>query len=298
VTFALFLQHLANGISLGSLYALVAVGYTIVYGILRLINFAHGDIFMMGAYFALFALSALALPWPIAFFLAIVATVLLGVIVEKIAYKPLREAPRMSAFISAVAMSFFLESFAIVVFGGRPKAFPRPEIFSAVIHIGGIAIQSITFFIIGVSIIAFLILTYLVYRTKMGIAMRALSKDFEIAMLMGIRIDQVVSFTFALGSSLAAVGAFMWGLKFPQLYPLMGVMPGIKAFIGAVLGGIGSIPGALLGGFCLGLTEIMLIAFLPGLAGFRDLFSYSLLILILLLRPGGIFGVQVIETKV
>jgi branched-chain amino acid transport system permease protein len=292
----MFLQHLANGISLGALYALIAIGYTMVYGILRLINFAHGDLFMISAYMAFYGVALFTLPWYASFALAIVLSAVFGMMVERVAYRPLRDAPRISALISAIGVSLLLQNVAIVVFGGRPKAFPRPSLFAYEWKFGQIRVLSLTLFIILISVGILIGVFYLVYRTKTGRAMRAVSWDFGIASLMGININQVVSLTFAIGSALAAAGAIMWGMKFPQLLPLMGVVPGLKCFIAAVVGGIGSIPGAMLGGFLLGVGEIMIVAFFPTLAGYKYAFAYLALILILLLKPRGLLG-QVAEEK-
>lgn len=290
-----FLQHLANGISLGSLYALIAIGYTMVYGILRLINFAHGDIFMLGAYITYYGIVFTPIPWWIMFILAPVITGFIGLLLEKLAYKPLRESPRITVLISAIGASFFLQNFGIVVFGGRPKAFPVPSLFNKIIKLGGVSINLITFIIPGVTILLLLALTYFITKTKTGMAMRALSKDYETASLMGIDINKIISITFFIGSFLAAVGGIMWGIKYPQLMPLMGVMPGLKCFIAAVIGGIGNITGAVIGGFILGLGEIMLIALLPNLTGYRDAFAFVVLIIILLVKPTGLMGEKVTE---
>jgi branched-chain amino acid transport system permease protein len=289
------MQHLANGISLGSLYALIAIGYTMVYGILKLINFAHGDIFMMAAYFAFFGVATFNLPWYFAFIIAIAITAILGMTIEFTAYRPLRNAPKISILISAIGVSFLLENLAVVIFGGRPKAFPTLNIFTDVVVIGGISIQKLTFIIPIVTIIILFALLHLVNKTNIGMAMRAVSKDVETAKLMGIKVNRVISFTFAIGSMLAAVGAMMWCTKYPQIVALMGMIPGLKCFIAAVIGGIGDIKGAVIGGFILGVGEIMLVAFLPGLTGYRDAFAFILLILILLFKPTGIMGKNLTE---
>ncbi|NLY75788.1 MAG: branched-chain amino acid ABC transporter permease [Firmicutes bacterium] len=295
MTIDLFLQHLANGISLGSLYALIAIGYTMVYGILRLINFAHGDIFMMATYFAFFGVITFGLPWYISFPIVLLLTALLGMTVELVAYRPLRDAPKISILISAIGASFLLENLAIVLFGGVPKPFPTPEIFTDVIRVGSVSIQKLTFYIPAVAIICLTFLLYLVNKTKTGMAMRAVSKDHETARVMGVNVDRIILVTFGLGSFLAAVGGIMWGLKFPQIAPLMGVIPGLKCFIAAVIGGIGNIKGAVIGGFILGIGEILLIAFLPNLTGYRDAFAFILLIVILLYKPTGIMGEKLTE---
>ena len=295
MTWDMFFQHLANGVSLGGVYALIAIGYTMVYGILRLINFAHGDLVMMGSYFAFYGVALFLLPWYISFPLAIILTLILGMVVERVAYRPLRDVPRISALISAIAVSLFLENLAIVLFGGRPKAFERPPLFAQNWVIGNVKVLSLTFYIILTSVILLVAVIYLVYRTKMGRAMRAVAKDFEIARLMGIDVNRVISLTFAVGSALAAAGGIMWSMKFPQLLPLMGVVPGLKCFTAAVVGGIGSIQGAMLGGFLLGVGEIMIVALLPELAGWKYGFAYSLLIIILLLKPTGLLGKEIEE---
>jgi branched-chain amino acid transport system permease protein len=295
LTIDAFLQHLANGISLGSLYALIAIGYTMVYGILRLINFAHGEIFMLSTYVALYGVALFTLPWQLAFLLAILITGLMGVLIEKAAYSPLRESPKMSVLISAIGISFFLQNLGLVIFTGRPKTFPRPDFFAKMFDFGGIKIMSLTFVIPVVAAIFLGILVFLVNKTKMGMAMRAVSKDFETARLMGIDVDKVISFTFFIGSALAAVGGIMWGMKFPRIDPLLGLLPGLKCFIAAVVGGIGSITGAVIGGFFLGLGEIMLVAFFPEFSGYRDAFAFVLLIIILLVKPTGIIGEKMTE---
>jgi len=295
LTIEAFLQHLANGISLGSLYALIAIGYTMVYGILRLINFAHGEIFMLSTYVALYGVALFTLPWQLAFLLAILLTGLMGVLIEKAAYSPLRESPKMSVLISAIGISFFLQNLGLVIFTGRPKTFPRPDFFAKIFDFGGIKIMSLTFVIPVVAAIFLAILVFLVNKTKMGMAMRAVSKDFETARLMGIDVDRVISYTFFIGSALAAVGGIMWGMKFPRIDPLLGLLPGLKCFIAAVVGGIGSITGAVIGGFFLGLGEIMLVAFFPEFSGYRDAFAFVLLIIILLVKPTGIIGEKMTE---
>lgn len=286
----MFLQNLANGISLGSLYALIACGYTMVYGILRLINFAHGEIFMLGSYFIYYGVLLFALPWWLAFLLAIILTAIVGMAVDWVAYRPLRDAPRISALISAIGVSFFLQNLGLVVFGGRPRPFSRPAFLSQMVDVGGIRIMVLTFVIPIIAVLLFLGLNYLIYRTKPGLAMRAISKDIETARLMAVDINKTIAFTFVIGSALAAAGGAMWAMRYPQINPMMGVIPGLKAFVAAVLGGIGSIPGAMLGGLLIGLLEIMVVAFLPTLSGYRDAFAFLVLILILLIRPSGFLG--------
>ncbi len=295
MSFQSFLQNLANGVSLGSLYALLAIGYTMVYGILRLINFAHGDVFMLGTYIAFYSMTAFLLPWWASFIVAIILTCVFGIVLERVAYRPLRNSPRISVMISAIGASFLIENLAIVFFGGRPKAFPIPSIFSKIINIGGVSVVSVSIFIPIITGIALFILNYLVNHTKTGIAMRAVSKDYEAARLMGINVNNIISFTFGAGSILAAIGGVMWGFKYPQLIPLMGLMPGLKCFIAAVIGGIGNIKGAVLGGFILGFGEIMIVASSSTLSGYRDAFAFVLLIVILLVKPAGLLGENTTE---
>jgi branched-chain amino acid transport system permease protein len=287
---ATFLQQLANAASLGSLYSLIAIGYTMVYGILRLINFAHGDIFMLGAYFAFYLVATAVMPWWVAFIVAIGLTSLFGIGLERLAYRPLRDSPRISLMISAIGASFLIENLGVVIFGGRPKSFASIPLFDTVVNIGPISVLSVSLFIPVFAAAALVALLFIVNRTKTGMAMRAVSTDIEAARLMAIDVNRIISYTFGIGSALAALGGIMWTMKYPQLNPLMGIMPGLKCFIAAVIGGIGNIGGAVLGGFLLGFIEIMVAAFLPALTGYRDAFSFILLILVLLLKPSGLLG--------
>lgn len=295
MTAASFAQHLANGISLGSLYALIAIGYTMVYGILLMINFAHGDIVMMACYFAFFGITVFQIPWYITFVGVIIATAILGVIIERTAYRPLRDAPKNSILISAIGASFLLENLANYLFSGRPMRFPNIPVLAQNISFGSVQIQAISFIIPVITIISLLVLLHIVNHTKTGMAMRAVSKDYEIARVMGINIDNVISTTFIIGSALAAIGAIMWGVKYPGITPMLGVMPGLKCFIAAVIGGIGNIKGAVLGGFILGLGEILIVAFFPQLSGYRDAFAFIFLIIILFYKPTGLLGENVTE---
>lgn len=294
-TLSELLQQLANGLTLGSLYALVAIGYTMVYGILRLINFAHGDIFMMSMYFAFYAISVFYLPWYIAVVLVILATGLLGVVIERCAYRPLREAPRISLMISSIGVSYLLENLAIVLFSGIQKNFPSIPLFQSVITIGSIRMQRLTILVPIITAVIAVVLLYLVNRTKTGLAMRAASKDLEAAKLMGININRTIAMTFFIGSILAATGAIMWGLKYPQIQAYVGTMPGLKCFIAAVIGGIGNIKGAIFGALLLGMMEILIVFFLPGLTGYKDAFAFIALVIILLWKPTGILGEKIAE---
>ena len=287
---ATFFQQSANALSLGSLYALIAIGYTMVYGILRLINFAHGDVFMLGAYMAFYAITALALPWGVAFIVAIGLTGILGMLLERAAYRPLRDSPKISVMISAIGASFLIENVGIVVFGGRPKSFPSIALFDTVVRFGSVSVLSVSLFIPVITIAVLVALLYIVNKTKTGLSMRAVSTDLDAARLMAIDVNKTISLTFGLGSVLAGVGGIMWTMKYPQLNPLMGIMPGLKCFIAAVIGGIGNIQGAVLGGFLLGVMEIMIVAFLPSITGYRDAFAFVLLIVVLLVKPDGLLG--------
>lgn len=295
MTFQIFLQQLANGISLGSLYALIAIGYTMVYGILRLINFAHGDIFMMAAYFMVFSMVNFGLPWYVSTVVVIAATIALGVLIEKAAYRPLRDAPRMSIMISAIGASFLLENLATYLFTGVPKGFPDIAILTKTVSLAGVSLTIATIITPFVTIFLLYVVLFITNKTKIGMAMRAVSKDFETAKLMGININRVISSTFIIGSALAAIGAILWGSKYPSVMPLMGVMPGLKCFIAAVLGGIGNTTGAVIGGFILGMAEILLVSFLPALTGYRDAIAFIILIVVLLVKPTGLLGEKVTD---
>ncbi len=290
MTFSLFLQHLANALSLGSLYALIAIGYTMVYGILRLINFAHGDVFMLGAYLALYGITIFALPWWGALLIAVLLTALFGIGLERAAYRPLRDSPKISVMISAIGASFLIENLAVVIFGGRPKGFPVPDLLSQVVRLGSVSVQAVSLLIPAFAALILAVLLWVVGKTKTGMAMRAVSTDLDAARLMGVDVNKVISFTFGAGSLLAGLGGIMWSFKYPNLSPLMGVTPGLKCFIAAVIGGIGNITGAVLGGFLLGFIELMTIAFLPDLTGYRDAFAFILLIVVLLVKPTGLLG--------
>jgi branched-chain amino acid transport system permease protein len=293
----MFVQHSLNGLTLGSLYALIAIGYTMVYGILRLINFAHSEIFMLGAYFVFWGITLFYLPWALAMVAAVIVTASVGILVDRVAYRPLRDAPRISALISAIGVSFFLQNVTIVVFGALPRQVYRPGWLEDPILMGNVRLLPLTLFVPALSLLLMLGLVWIVYKTKTGLGMRAISKDIETSYIMGVPVNRIISITFGIGSALAAASGIMWALRYPQLQPVMGSIPGFKAFIAAVFGGIGSIPGAVIGGLMLGLIEIMAVAFFPDLAGYRDAFAFVLLIVILLLKPTGLMG-EKLEDKV
>jgi branched-chain amino acid transport system permease protein len=290
-----FLQYLTNALSLGSLYALIAIGYTMVYGILRLINFAHGDVFMLGGYIAFYAITLAFMPWWAGFIVALGLTGIFGIGLERAAYRPLRHSPKISIMISAIGASFLMENLATVIFGGRPKGFPVPDLFNKVVRIGAVSAVNVSLIIPVLTAVLLAILLIIVHKTKTGMAMRAVSTDLAAARLMAIDVNKIVSFTFGTGSVLAAIGGVMWSLKYPQLNPTMGMIPGLKCFIAAVIGGIGNISGAVLGGLLLGFIEIMVIAVLPTLTGYRDAFAFVLLIIVLLVKPSGLLGRNQIE---
>lgn len=282
-----FLQQLINGVSLGSIYALIALGYTMVYGIMRLINFAHGDIYMVGAYIGFFATTSFHMGFVSALITSMVLTGLAGMLIERLAYRPLRSAPKIAILITAIGVSLFLEYSGILVLTPQPRTFPA--IFTAdVYNIGPLIINSQQVLILVVTTILMLLLTYLVQRTKLGKAMRAVSYDTDAAMLMGINVDTVISFTFGVGSALAGAAGVLVGVYYNSIDPLMGIMPGLKAFIAAVLGGIGVIPGAMAGGVILGVIEALVSGFIS--STFRDAAAFAILIIILLFKPSGLLG--------
>ena len=280
------IQHCLTGISLGGAYALIAIGYTMVYGILRLINFAHGDIFMMAGYFMIFAMASF--PWYIAIPITLIGTVVLGVVIEKVAYKPLRSAPRMSIMISAIGVSYLLQNLATYLFTALPKGYPEIPILKKIYQFGDVSASLVTFITPVITIVLVIILIQLINHTKMGMAMRAVSKDYETASLMGIKINKTITFTFAVGSLLAGIGSILYFTDRMTVFPFSGALPGLKCFVAAVFGGIGSIPGAVIGGFILGLGETALVAM--GQSTFSDAFTFILLIVMLLIRPTGLFG--------
>ena len=293
------LQQLINGLSLGAIYALIALGYTMVYGVLRLINFAHGDVYMLGAFAGYFLANALNLDASPSILGAIAVTLgamtmcgAIGVLIERFAYRPVRHHSRLTSLITAIGVSLLLEYGGQVVFGANPRFFPqmiRAEIYS----VEGVQITNQNLLIIVVAIVMMFGLQFIVHRTRIGKAMRATSFNLSVAKLMGINTDYVIAFTFALGSALAAVGGVMVALAIPRIDPLMGLMTGLKAFVAAVLGGIGNIPGAMIGGVLIGLLETWLGA--TAYSTYRDAAAFAVLILILLFRPAGIMGTATVE---
>jgi branched-chain amino acid transport system permease protein len=250
---------------------------------------------MMAGYFTVFAIADFRMPWYIAILFVIIATVMLGIAIERAAYKPLREAPRMSIMISAIGVSFLLENAATYLFTGLPRAYPELGFLQKVFHIGGISAPIVTFITPVVTIVILIALIYLVNHTKTGMAMRAASKDFEAAKLMGIEINRIITITFIIGCSLAAISAILYFSPRPMVYPFSGLMPGLKCFVAAVIGGIGNIPGAVVGGFIIGIAETFLVASFPSMSGYSDAFTFVLLIIMLLFRPTGLLGEKIAE---
>ena len=291
MSFSLLVAQLINGLQTGSVYALVALGYSMVYGIIKLLNFAHGDIIMVGAYMVYFAIASFALPPFVAIILAVGVSTLLGVLIEKVAYTPLRSAPRLSLLITAIGISFLLENGAQLVFGADQKSM-RPMI-TGTVSMGSINISMAAVVTILVSVAIMVLLSFVVNKTKMGKAMRAVSEDMGAAQLMGISLNKTISMTFAMGSALAGVGAVLYLCAYPQASPTMGSMLGIKAFVSAVLGGIGSIPGAMIGGFAIGILEALVAA--AGFSMWKDAAVFLVLIIVLFFKPTGFLGKKIQE---
>lgn len=282
----LFTQQIINGLSLGAIYALIALGYTMVYGICKLINFAHGDIIMVGSYIT-YVLLANGISLPVAIFASVVGCVIVGVLIEKIAYKPLRDTSRISLLITAIGISYLLQNLCQLIMGVNPLTFPS-IIGIESLNFFGVTITGNMLVTLIISIILMIVIDLLVRKTKIGKAMRAVSEDREAASLMGININSIISITFAIGSALAAIAGILWAANYPQLKPTMGSLPGIKAFIAAVFGGIGIVPGAVLGGFLLGLIETMTKAYIS--TQFSDGIVFFILIVMLIFKPNGILG--------
>ena len=305
--FSFIIQQVVNGFSLGSMYALIAIGYTLVYGVLRLINFAHGDIMMVGAFLAFIFVGMLTnwtfkdITMPVfltAAGLSIFFTAIIGVLTYVTAYKPLldKDAPKISLLITAIGISFFLESLFNVIanqfFGGNYQSFYFPKWFSQIIHLGDVTIPILTIIVPIMTLLLLGIVLYILYKTKVGIAIRALAFDIQTVKLMGADSNKIIAFVFALGSALAAIGGVSYAMAYPSIDPYMGILVGLKAFAAAVVGGIGSVTGAVIGGFILGFVEVAIPGFLPELGGWKDAFAFILLIFVLLFKPTGIMGID------
>ena len=290
-----FLQHIVNGLSLGAIYALLALGYTMVYGVLKFINFAHGEIFMLGAYMGFYIArffgweeTASFSSFTVVFFLSMLATALVGVLIEFLCYRPLRRAPKINVLITAVGVSLFLQVGAQMLFGTNPRPFPKLVDLSQSYQFAGVQVDRIKVVVFIVTILLMLALEAFLHRTKAGKAMRAVSHNPDTALLLGINVNFIISLTFLIGSSLAGAAGILVGLSYPKIEPLMGLMPGLKAFVAAVLGGIGNIRGAVAGGLLMGLSEQLIVS--CGIPTLRDALAFAILIVILIFRPKGLFG--------
>jgi len=286
-----FFMQFINGLNIGSIYALIALGYTMVYGIAKLINFAHGDVIMVGAYISFISMK-FGLPWWLAVIISIVVCAVLGVVMEKVAYKPLRNASRISLLITAIGISYLLQNLFQLIFGANPQPY-HAFITLPALDLGGISIQANYYITFSVSVLLMILLTLFVNKTTMGKAMRAVSEDEGAAKLMGINVDTTISLTFAIDCALAAIAGILYANCYPMINPTLGSLPGIKAFIAAVLGGIGSIPGAVLGAFILGMVEAMTKAYIS--SQLTDTIVFAILILMLVFKPAGILGKNVKE---
>jgi branched-chain amino acid transport system permease protein len=296
-----FLQQLINGLAFGSILALIALGYTMVYGILRFINFAHGDIFMLGAFAGFYVAPKVAalIPLPsiagalVVLAVSMAACAALGVVIERLAYRPLRKRPKLTVLITAIGVSLFLEYAGQFFFGAAPKKFPDILPVLPVTKFAGLSLNSNQIIVLAVTLLLLIGLRFIVLKTRIGTAMRAVSFNPEAAALMGVNTDVVISFTFALGSALAATAGILWAINYPSIDPLMGILPGLKAFVAAVLGGIGNLPGAALGGIIIGVTETLVSGYIS--STYRDAIAFAVLILILLVKPSGLLGKKEIE---
>ena len=286
-----FAAQLVNGIILGSMYALVAIGFSMIYGIMRLINFAHGDIAMIGAFATLALGPLLGLPFPLVVVLVVLTGCLVGVAIERLAFRPMRGAPQVTGFIASLAVSILIQNLGLMTVTAQPRNFLVPAYLQHIVRFGGISVRVVDLAIIAVSIALMVLLVLFIRYTRLGSAMRATADNLDVARLMGIKINRTIALAFAMGSGLAAAGGMMWGSKYGQIDPLMGFVPGLKSFVAAVIGGVGSIPGAVLGGYLLGLGEVLFVGLLPPeYSGFRNAFVFGALIVILLIMPNGLLG--------
>lgn len=292
----MFEQQLINGFTLGLIYALIAVGYTMVYGVIELINFAHGEIYMLGAFLTMSFVS-MGLPLPVAVLLAVVATAGIGVLLDIVAYRPLREAPRLAALITAIGMSIFLQNLAMIIWGSRPLPFPKqvlPAFFDRpALTFTSVTISWMQLSIYAVAILLMIGLNCIITKTRVGTAMRALAQNRTAAALMGVNVNRVISFTFAVGSAMGAVAGIMVSVYYNTMYPTMGYLAGVKAFAAAVLGGIGSVPGAMLGGVVLGIAETLGAGYIS--SPYRDGVAYAVMICVIIFRPSGFLGRSMVE---
>lgn len=291
MTASYLMQQVINGLTLGSMYALIAIGFSMIYGIVRLINFAHGDVVMMGAFSTLALALYSGLPWPVIALCVLAIGALAGMVIETLAFRPMRGAPQVTGFIASLAVSVVIQNLSVLMLTAQPRNFLFPDYMRTRVPVGPATTSIIDILIIGTTLVLMVGLVLLVKRTKLGMGMRATAENLQAARLMGINPNRVILVAFALGSSLAAIAGLMWGGKYGQIDPLFGFIPGLKAFVAAVIGGIGSIPGAMLGGYLLGLAEILFVGLLPpGYSPYRDAFVFGTLIVVLLVLPNGLLG--------
>lgn len=287
-------QQLINGLILGSMYALVAIGFSLIYGIIRLINFAHGDVVMIGAFITLGLMELARVPFPLIALCVLATGVLVGILIERGAFRPMRGAPQVTGFIASLAVSIMIQNFGVLTLTAQPRNFFFPGYLQKVLHVGEVSFRVVDAMIMGTALGLMFVLILLVKKTRLGMAMRATAENLDVARLMGININRTIMATFAIGSGLAGIAGLMWGGKFGQIDPLLGYVPGLKSFVAAVIGGVGSIPGAILGGFVLGLAEVLFVGLLPPIySAYRDAFVFSTLIVILLILPNGLLGKRV-----
>jgi branched-chain amino acid transport system permease protein len=288
---AYLLSQIANGLILGSMYALIAIGFSMIYGIVRLINFAHGDIFTIGAFATLASISVIQAPFPVVLAIVLVVGAAIGLLIERAAFRPMRGAPQVTGFIASLAVSIIIENLAVLTVSAQPRTFAVPAYLNQLVALGGLSVRMIDIAIVLLAIVLMIALVLFVRFTKIGVAMRATAENYDVARLMGININRMIGLAFAIGSGLAAVAGLMWGTKYGQISPLMGVLPGLKAFVAAVIGGVGSTAGAVLGGYVLGMAEVLFVGLLPPeFSGYRNAFVFGALILVLLVMPNGILG--------
>jgi branched-chain amino acid transport system permease protein len=291
MTASYILEQIANGIILGSMYALIAIGFSLIYGIVRLINFAHGDIVTIGSFAMLASTLVLHVPFPLAILVVLATGAAVGMLIERIAFRPMRGAPQVTGFIASLAVAIVIENLGIMTVTAQPRSFIVPAYLSAFIAVGPLSIRAIDLAIVVLAVVLMAALALFVRFTKAGMAMRATAENYNVARLMGINTDRMIMLAFAIGSALAATAGLMWGSKYSQISPLMGLIPGLKAFVAAVIGGVGSISGAMLGGYVLGLAEVLLVGLLPPeYSGYRNVFVFAILIVILLVMPNGLLG--------
>ena len=289
-------EQLMNGLILGSMYALVAIGFSMIYGIVRLINFAHGDIAMIGAFVTLGMIVSGKVPFPIVALFVFAAGAAAGILIERVAFRPLRGAPQVTGFITSLAVSIFMQNLGILTLTAQPRNFMLPEYLQKIFHIGSVSFRAIDLVIVVAAVVIMSLLVILVQTTKLGMAMRATAENLNVARLMGININRIIMVAFAIGSGIAAFAGMMWGGKYGQIDPLLGFVPGLKAFVAAVIGGVGSVTGAMLGGYLLGFAEVLFVGLLPPIySAYRDAFVFGSLIVVLLIMPSGLLGRKIEE---